>query len=63
MCRKITDQGLQYLANDFSALTSSQLKGVHTIDLDGCYEITDQGLQYLEGVHTVSLHDCIKITV
>ena len=59
-CNKITDQGLQYLA-DKSALISGKLKGVHTINLSHC-NITDQGLQYLKGVHKIDLYMCHKIT-
>ena len=46
----VEDKHLQYL------------KGVHTIDLGGCNEITDKGLQYLKGVHSINLWGCDNIT-
>ena len=48
------------------------MKEVHTIDLCGCSQITDQGLQYLsysallsgklKGVYNINLSSCFKIT-
>ena len=48
------------------------LRGVHTINLSGCNQITDKGLQYLndpmflsdnlKGVHTINLSGCYHIT-
>ena len=38
------------------------LKGVHTIDLTDCQQITDVGLEHLKGVHTINLSHCHQIT-
>ena len=38
------------------------LKGVHTINLSYCNQITDKGLEYLKGVHTINLPCCKQIT-
>lgn len=38
------------------------LKGIHTLDLLGCNEITDKGLQHLKGIHTLSVRYCNQIT-
>src|SRR5579864_2400236 len=34
----------------------------HTINLSGCQQITDHGLEFLEGVHTIILYNCDGIT-
>jgi len=51
-CRKssINDRGLRHL------------KGVCTINLSGCKQITDLGLSYLKGIHTLDLKGCKQIT-
>ena len=61
-CDQITDQGLQYLADESALLIGDKLKGVHTINLSACEKITNQGLQYLMGVHTINLSACEQIT-
>ena len=39
-----------------------KLKEVHTIDLCGCHQITDQGLQYLKGAHKIESNGIRRIT-
>jgi len=34
------------------------LKGVHTINLSGCNQVTDAGLEHLKGAHTINLYNC-----
>src|SRR5271163_4985907 len=37
-------------------------KGVHTIDLSECNQITDHGCEFLKGGHTIDLSGCKQIT-
>src|SRR5271163_919304 len=37
-------------------------KGIPTINLVDCYQITDHGLEFLKGVHTINLSGCKQIT-
>jgi hypothetical protein len=38
------------------------LKGVHTINLSYCNQITDEDLEHLKGVRTINLGYCYQIT-
>jgi hypothetical protein len=38
------------------------LKGIHTLDLSDCAQITDKGLVHLKGIHTLSLCAFKQIT-
>ena len=46
--------------NDGAGL--EHLKGVHTIDLYDCQQVTDAGLEHLKGAHTISLDYCPQVT-
>lgn len=35
---------------------------IHTLDMTGCYQITDNAICYLTGIHTLNVTDCHWIT-
>ena len=47
-------------------LTDSQefqyLKGIHTLDMNHCFQITDKEFVHLKGIHTLNMGYCYKIT-
>ena len=45
-----------------SSLSQADPEISHTIDLEGCKQITDVGLEHLKGVHTIKVWGCKKIT-
>ena len=38
------------------------LRGIHTLDMDGCTGITDAGLAHLRGIHALNMSCCLGIT-
>lgn len=59
---KIFPLDCKYKFNNIRVIDPKHLTGVHTIYLDQCEHITDNGLKHLTDVHTINLHGCEQIT-
>jgi hypothetical protein len=51
MLYMITDAGLAHLT------------GIHTLDMDGCTQISPVGLAHLTGIHTLLMYGCDRATL
>jgi hypothetical protein len=69
--QKVTDDVLKQFVDAYSIdlsdcpITNNSLihmLTVHTINLTGCWDITDKGLSYLKWAKVINLSDCYNIT-